>query len=101
VRRLIFDDLLSLARALHPLPEAERESAGRLILEQAHAADRFRASCGRNHPLWGNGTLDAAARRHGLSAASNLSEDAFLRCLHASLGEVIKWKATKTGSSVV
>ena len=36
-------------------------AAVRAMLEKAHAADRFRKNCGRAHPLWGNGSLMAAA----------------------------------------
>ena len=44
-------------------PEARAALAARIVAE-ARAADAWRRRMGRAHPLWGDGSLMAAALRH-------------------------------------
>jgi hypothetical protein len=69
MRRLVPADLDAAARALLAVPPTARQRlAGRLVVE-ADAADRYRRRFGRAHPIWGNGTLESAARSRGFAVA--------------------------------
>ena len=52
-----------VAALLAARPEARPALAGRIVAE-ARAADAWRRRMGRAHPLWGDGSLMAAALRH-------------------------------------
>jgi hypothetical protein len=77
MRRLVLQDVISLARALLAAPEADRIALGQSLLMHADVADRFRKRLARRHPLWGDGTLEAAARASGLAPVSDLGDPAF------------------------
>jgi hypothetical protein len=77
MRRLIFADVMALARALQAAPDSDRIEVGQLVMMHADVADRFRKRFARRHPLWGDGTLEAAARASGLAPASDLRNPAF------------------------
>ena len=81
MRALAHVDISVAARALLCLPEAARENAIIRMVDEAEAADRYRKRLDRAHPLWGNGTLEAAARNRPLAAPKSLSDSDYLSCL--------------------
>ena len=61
-------------------------AAVRAMLEKAHAADRFRKNCGRAHPLWGNGSLMAAALTEWLS------DSGYLEAMCTVIETILDWR---------
>ncbi|MDH3262591.1 MAG: hypothetical protein OEM24_01180 [Paracoccaceae bacterium] len=81
MRALAPVDISVAARALLCFPGAARELAIARMVKEAEAADRYRKRLGRGHPLWGNGTLEAAARNRPLATPKSLSDCDYLSCL--------------------
>ena len=63
MRRLLIGDLLAAARVLAPVAPAGRGRVMDRLLREAHAAHLYAKRFGRDHPLWGNGSLMARALR--------------------------------------
>ncbi|OOY28623.1 hypothetical protein BMI90_08175 [Thioclava sp. L04-15] len=61
MRRAREGDLLTAARVATLWPEAERHGRLMRLFDEAHAADLYSKRPGRPHPIWGDGTLMAAA----------------------------------------
>jgi hypothetical protein len=78
---VLLGDLLCAARALLARPEARRGRLLRRLLAEARAADAWRRVHGRPHPRWGDGSLQAAAVRHGLAPEPGLDDPAYRACL--------------------
>lgn len=73
-------DVLAAARRVQHAPPRRRLVVCRALIARAEAADRWRMQCGRCHPRFGNGTLEAAAvvaRRHSAEDQGQ----GFLRCV--------------------
>lgn len=97
MRGLAQSDLSVAARRLIGLPEVAWEQTVQDLLDRAHAADLYRKRLGRWHPLWGNGTLAAAARLGdrgvGLPPEPFLSDHRFFAALGAVIDGVMHWRA--------
>ncbi|SDE19032.1 hypothetical protein [Limimaricola pyoseonensis] len=50
--------------ALLAVPGPARAGLARRLVAEARAADKWRLRMGKAHPLWGDGSLMAAALRH-------------------------------------
>ncbi len=61
MRTITHGDVTAAARAVRGLSRDAQRQAILSLVEKAHAADRYRRRFGRLHPLWGNGSLMAAA----------------------------------------
>lgn len=61
MRPVLHGDMTAAARALLCLPERARSGAFDRMLLEAEAADKYRKKKGLAHPIWGNGSLMAAA----------------------------------------
>ena len=81
MRPVMHGDLTSAARHLLALPASARQGICARLIAQADAADRYRKRFGRAHPLWGNGTLMAAARRIPLPKEPPLHDPDYADCL--------------------
>lgn len=81
-------DVITFARALFALPAASRERRAARILSGALRAEHHRRAFGRLHPRWGDGSLDAAARRYPLAAEPFWDDLEFLACLRLALRTV-------------
>lgn len=57
MRRVMHGDLVAAARALLPVPPAQRGGQIARWLAKAHAADRYFLRFGRVHRHWGDGSL--------------------------------------------
>ncbi|QFT59662.1 hypothetical protein FIU94_12580 [Sulfitobacter sp. THAF37] len=90
MRAVLLSDLLAAARALRAAPCDRRAVLCARLLREADWADRYVGRLGRLHPLWGNGTLKAAAEARGRGQAAGLDDPEFRLCLQmvlAALGE--------------
>jgi hypothetical protein len=90
MRPLAPSDLSVAARALMALPEPARAGAAARIVAEARAADRFRRRTGRWHPLWGDGTLEAAARARPLAPQPVWGDRAHLSCMALVLAALLE-----------
>lgn len=81
MRPVTLGDLAAAARVLLAQPEAQRPAAMAALIARAEAADRLRQAEGRHHPLYGNGTLMAAALAHPRAEPVAPGGADFLACL--------------------
>lgn len=73
-------DVSCAARALLMVPEAARPAFLRSLLDRAARAAAHVDAVRRLHPVWGNGSLMAAARRFPLAAEPDYSDPDYCRC---------------------
>ena len=97
MRSLTQGDIAAAARALLAHPEAERAARLRVMLDEAHAADRYRRVFGRSHPRLGNGTLMAAALAQGCLPEPPAGDRAYLRTMAQVIEAVLDWYAARAG----
>ncbi len=90
MRALAPADISVAARALFCLPEAAREYAITRIVNEAEVADRYRKRLDRGHPLYGNGSLEGAARCRPLADPKSLSDREYLSCLAIVLDALLE-----------
>ncbi|MFD2739868.1 hypothetical protein ACFSUD_09830 [Sulfitobacter aestuarii] len=81
MRAVLHSDLIAAARALLLVPRDERPALCETMLREADWADRFTRRLGRMHPLWGNGTLLAAARRRDWADEPRVNQPDYCACL--------------------
>ena len=74
MRPILIDDALSASAALMVVPAGHRPWVLCRMLAEADAADRLYRATGRPHPLWGEGSLMAAARRRRRAARLDLEQ---------------------------
>ncbi|MCU9848705.1 hypothetical protein OEZ60_11885 [Defluviimonas sp. WL0024] len=93
MRTLTHGDVAAAARAVLHLPREEWPGAVWRFLECAHAADLFRKRHGRNHPLWGNGSLSAATPPNArLAPEPFLSELRYLEAMASVFDVLLDWR---------
>lgn len=80
MRPVLPGDLSAAARALLPVPPAERRKLAARLLYEANAADCYRKRFGKAHARWGNGTLMAAAMMRPLGREPRLDDQDYLEC---------------------
>lgn len=85
LRPILWEDIRSLARALLAHPPARREALCQEIARGAARAAQLTRMTGRLHPKWGNGSLDAAARRFPLAAEPCPGDAEYAACLRLAL----------------
>ena len=81
MRPVLHGDLTALARTLLPVPVVSLSQLYHYILSQAHSADCYRKRFNRPHPIWGNGSLIAAARSTDQQAEPDLANLEYCDCL--------------------
>ncbi|MCU0910028.1 MAG: hypothetical protein MUE98_01370 [Rhodobacteraceae bacterium] len=89
MRHIAPSDLSTAARALLALPAPARAAEAARLVSETEAADRYRKRVGRSHPLWGNGTLEGAARGRVLAEPRSLSDTDYLSCLAVVLDAIL------------
>ncbi|GAB4269144.1 MAG: hypothetical protein Kow0013_20490 [Pararhodobacter sp.] len=82
-------DLSAAARVLLAVPESRREAALAALLARAALADRTRRETGRLHPVYGNGTLMAAALAHPRADPASPGDSDYLACLAAVIDAIL------------
>ena len=93
MRRILAGDVAAAARALHAVPDAARAARLAELIARAEAADQHRAATGRAHPLWGGGSLMAAARGQARGPEPDFDDDAYCACWIAVLEGLIAYRA--------
>ncbi|PID37123.1 MAG: hypothetical protein CR993_01655 [Rhodobacterales bacterium] len=89
MRPVAHGDLVAAALALMPVPPAARPRLlDRMILE-AEAADHHRLTTGKAHPLWGTGSLMAAAMARPRPPEPALENPDYAICLVTVLERLI------------
>ncbi len=81
-------DISSLARALLTVPAQERSGFCAVLFDHATLAARHVSETGQLHCLWGNGTLDTAARHVPLAKEPLWDDPTYLSCLIIVLHEL-------------
>ena len=77
MRPVLVSDVTAAARALLSVREPRRNALCEDLLREAEYADRFTRRVGRPHPVFGNGTLLAAARARKLVCEPTLDDAAY------------------------
>ena len=77
MRPVLHSDVIAAARAVLAAPVALRASTCTRLIQEADWADRFTRRLGKPHPLWGNGTLFAAAKRYKLASEPTFDDPAY------------------------
>lgn len=82
-------DVVAAARVIRAVPEARRDALVGRMLDEARWADAYRKRTGRAHPLWGDGSLMAAALMRGPEAEPTMRDTVYLQCLVGVLEAVV------------
>lgn len=81
MRPVLVADLLYAGRALLAAPPEQGMRRALTLLGDAERADRHRQATGQRHPVFGDGTLAAAAQAGGLAPERVLCDPEFARAL--------------------
>lgn len=81
MRPVVHGDVVAAARVLWNSPDADHARLLARLLNEARWADAWRKRTGRAHPLWGDGTLMAAALMRRPGPEPSLADSRWLRCL--------------------
>lgn len=81
MRPVLHGDVTMAALALLAVPPDARAALLARILDEAERADRFRRQTGRAHPLWGGGSLMAAAMTRPRAREPYLDDPGYAACL--------------------
>lgn len=74
-------DVMIASRALLAVPKAQRVHLAQRIICEAKAANQYRLSTGRAHPVWGNGSVMSAASRFERARDPGLDNTEYCTCL--------------------
>ncbi|WP_172295807.1 hypothetical protein [Pseudoruegeria sp. HB172150] len=88
MRPVLHGDLIAAARVLYGVPVPERGAVLGRLMRAAGWADRFRRHHRRAHPVWGDGSLMAAALSEGPPPEPSLEDADYCLCLAQVLQEV-------------
>ncbi len=80
LRPVLPGDISCAARALLMVPEGARQRFLGTLMEGAACAAAHMRAVRRVHPVWGNGTLMAAARRFPLADEPDYGDPDYCRC---------------------
>lgn len=81
MRRVLHGDVSAAGRALLAAPPADRAALLARMLRGADRAEAHRARTGRAHPVWGGGSLMAAAMAYPRAPEPFLDDPDYARCL--------------------
>ncbi|CUH81645.1 hypothetical protein TRM7557_03527 [Tritonibacter multivorans] len=87
-RPVLPNDIITCARALLACRAEKRGARARTIAQGARRAGRYAQVTGRLHPRWGDGSLDAAARRFALAPEPFWDDPEYIACLQTALAVV-------------
>lgn len=80
MRPLLLGDVALAARVLHGLPSERRAGTMERLLAEADCADRHRRIHGIPHPVFGGGSLMAAASRFERGSEPSFDDPDYCRC---------------------
>jgi len=80
MRPVLYGDVSAVARMIYLLPDVDRGERVARIIECAEVAERHRLKTGRAHPLYGTGSLAAAAQRMARVSRRDFEDDRYCEC---------------------
>ena len=95
MRPLLGSDISAAARALLAVAEADRPDLCTQMINEADQADRYTRRSGSIHPVWGNGTLRAAAFAHGLADEPTFDDENYCNCFCLVLAKLADRRAKR------
>jgi len=95
MRPVLESDVAAVVRVLYSLPERVRPRRLARLVVAAEAADAYRRETGRAHPLWGGGSLMAAASGMPRGPDPGFGDDDYCRCWCLVLEGLIRHRAGK------
>lgn len=98
MRPVLHGDVSCAARVLLRVPEADRAALCARMIGEAEAADRHVRAHGALHPLWGNGTLMAAARKRVLADEPNFDDTEYCHCFETVLQQLVRARISRRRS---
>ena len=88
MRSLYYGDISCAARVLLGVPQEERWALCQMLIAETDTADRFFRRSGKLHPVYGNGTLRAAALRRQPGAEPTFDSADYRACFIEVLGQL-------------
>ncbi len=98
MRPILHGDVSAAARALLAAPAAIRARLCDRLIAEAEMADLHVAETGRLHPVFGNGSLMAAARGRKLADEPRFDDIQYCQCFELVLQALIRFHITRTRS---
>ena len=95
MRPVLHGDVVAAARVLLTVAEDQRRGVMRDMLERASVADAYYKRFGRGHPIWGNGSLMAAAMVSDLAAEPFLDDPDYCNCWVVVFEGLIHWRSER------
>lgn len=95
MRPVLHGDVAAAARALLSVPEMDQRASMLEMLEHASVADAYYKRFGRGHPVWGNGSLMAAALCYDRAAEPFLDDPSYCRCWVVVFEALILWRSER------
>lgn len=92
MRPVLHGDMTAAARALLCFPKDRRARAFALMITEAEAADKYRKVTGRRHPLWGNGSLMAAANARPQAPEPYLDDMEYCGIMALAFESLLAWR---------
>ncbi len=90
MRQIGLTDLYHAARVVQTAPEAARNDTCAELFWQAHVADKYVKRLRKLHPVWGDGSLRAAALAQSNRPGSTVVTPDLHRCLMIVLCAVLR-----------
>lgn len=98
MRSLFHGDLSAAARALLAVPQSQRNSLCLKMIAEAEVADAHVRSSGRLHPLYGNGSLMAAARNRKLVDEPGFDDVSYCQWFELVLRQLVRFHLSQRRS---
>ncbi len=98
MRPVLHGDVSAAARALLAAPQWERQKLCALLIAEADLADQHVRRTGDLHPIFGNGSLMAAARSRRLADESDFGDIQYCQCFEMVLSQLIRFLVSRTHS---
>ncbi len=95
MRAVLMGDVIAAARVLAPWPAPCRAKLLWRMTQEATRADAHRHRTGRMHPIWGDGSLMAAALRRSAPPEPWLDDDGY----RAAIILVLDWIGRRPGAA--
>lgn len=98
MRPVLHGDVSAAARVLLAVPPTDRNRLCTRMIHEAELADKHVGQTGRLHPLFGNGSLMAAARSRRLADEPGFDDPQYCQCFEMVLRHLIRFQINRTHS---
>ncbi|WP_170410232.1 MULTISPECIES: DUF7742 family protein [Ruegeria] len=96
MRPILHGDVAAAARALLAALPQDRDRLCTRLIQEATLADQYVGQTGNLHPLFGNGSLMAAARNRRLADEPGFDDVQYCRCFELVLQHLIRFQISRT-----